>query len=299
YVKYTTAYLHDKQELNEKALLDLEKKYDFEKQKVITEQEHHKAEIAQAEAEKISFQLKALFIFLLTFLVLIFFILRLLLKNKKARKSLQKSNDRLEESLQQKDLLFKELHHRVKNNLTLLQSLLYLRASTSNNLQVKTALKECEHRIHSMAAVHQKLYNLENVSSVNLKEYCNQLISDLRTTVTMDQRKVNINLSMKDISLNISKATQIGLIFNELFINSFKHATPKGETLEIGIDIHHEKQTLILNYHDNGQGFSQDITKKAEGFGFKLIRILSQQLKASYSYNNTNHRSLFTFTIKE
>jgi len=205
----------------------------------------------------------------------------------------------IERTLIEKNSLLMEVHHRVKNNLTLLKSLLFLRAKASNNTEVKTVLDECQTRIHSMALVHQNLYEVDDASKVCLNIFIDELFSDLQDSILPKDTVLEGDVTGTTVHIDMTKAIFIGLVINELATNSVKYAKPENNRLCLGVNLDIESNKLTIEYSDNGQGVPSEISVDEKGgFGFKLIKIMMNQLDSEMRYSKSENISIFKFTIQ-
>jgi two-component sensor histidine kinase len=249
------------------------------------------------------FYLKWWFIILLVllFAMIIYWIIRSRTKQLAAEKNkLEKLvNDRtaqLKQSLSaqaelliEKDVLMKEIHHRVKNNLQVISGLLELQSKTLNDETAKEALMEGRNRVKSMALIHQDLYQFENISAIELKKFVNDLCMQVES-VFQKKNNVVINIEVPSMHLDIDTAVPLGLVMNELLSNSFKYAfndvVPGKIDLEI-IALTNGKYKL--NYSDNGPGLPANFElSNATTLGIQLINDLSRQIGGTVKYENKN-----------
>lgn len=208
---------------------------------------------------------------------------------------IKRVNSQLLKSVKQKEIFLQEVHHRVKNNLTTLDSLLYLQAKSCEDLEVKYVLNECQSRVHSMALVHQNLYDVEDASKVDLKTFVNQLVVESASIFNFPLDKFTLELETKNISFDMGFAIFIGLILNELITNSFKYAFNIDDENKISIIFNENSEEYSFTYHDYGQGLDKDFNiENSKGFGFKLIRIMLNQINGKIVFD---HKSK-TFLIK-
>lgn len=205
----------------------------------------------------------------------LFFLLLLLLfitfqNNRKKNKLLEKQN-------LEKEFLLKEIHHRVKNNLGVVSSLLALQANQINNPKVIDALQESQNRVFSMSMIHQKLYLGKHLTTVEMKDYFMHLGSHILDSFGME-KQVTIAYNMKQIEVIVDVAIPLGLIVNELITNSLKYAFPDNRKGVITIDLKQlNENTLSLCVADNGIGKSEK-SKKGTSFGTVLIDLLTKQM---------------------
>lgn len=217
-----------------------------------------------------------------------------LIKIRKSNKLLFDANKNLENLVNQKKILLKEVHHRVKNNLTTLKSLLFLQAKATSSEEAKLVLKECQLRIQSMALIHQSLYeDLEN-DDIDFNKFLQQLLESLESSFKIDDKKINVNIEKNNVILDVSIAVFLGLILNELVTNSYKYAFINQNEGEINIKLSNNNNQFVLIYSDNGCGLANGFDENNGGFGFKIIRILVQQIKGNLVYEYQNNLSTFT-----
>jgi two-component sensor histidine kinase len=221
------------------------------------------------------------------------------LKIKTNNTLLKKSNESLELLAHQKRILLKEIHHRVKNNLTTLKSLLFLQARSSTNSETKAALEECQIRIESMALIHQNLYDENESDILNFNRFIEQLFESISQSYATNNKAIEIELIKNDYIINVSLAIPLGIILNELVTNSFKYAFLDQDMGKINLTLTQKNDTLIISYYDNGIGLRDNFNSEFDGFGFKLIKILAEQINAIIEYQYTDNKSLFTIYIHE
>lgn len=214
-----------------------------------------------------------------------------LLKN--ASKILEnKVDDRtfeLNESLAKNKLLFREVHHRVKNNLQMISSLLSLQSDRIEDESTITALAESRNRIHSMALIHQKLYSQEETQQkIDLREYVTSLFSFIDGSYNSKGNKVGLDINISVINLDMDLAINLGLILNEFITNSYKHAFHEKNEGTISIDLRLVKESLVLMYSDNGSGFDKDRFAE-DSFGMRIVNLLVAQLKGELVFSGTDN----------
>lgn len=198
----------------------------------------------------------------------------------------------LSEALRDKDLLIKEIHHRVKNNLQLVSSLLSMQSRTIVDPSVAGAIEDGKSRVRSMALIHQDLYQNDNLKGVNVKSYLDDLCSELFNTYNVNQQPVELSLDIEDIILDIDTVIPLGLIINELITNSLKYAFPKGEPGKVSITLKRSSDGLVLHVKDNGVGYDLDRANTSNSFGTKLIKALSKQLDGHLDVDSSNGTSI-------
>ena len=207
-----------------------------------------------------------------------------------------KKNKLLENQNREKEFLLKEIHHRVKNNLEIVSSLLALQSAQIDSEKVKDAMLKSQHRVHSMSMIHQKLYQEKSLSSIKMKGYFEDLAKYVIDVFDAEQR-VEVDCSMDELELDVDTAIPIGLIVNELFTNSMKYAFPDNKKGNISISLKKEGDYLYLNVSDNGIGKNNDNEQQGTGFGTQLIELLTKQLDGKMKLQVANG-SVFTFEFQ-
>jgi two-component sensor histidine kinase len=205
-------------------------------------------------------------------------------KNKKATKIIRAKNA-------ENELLLKEIHHRVKNNLEMVKSLIALQSAQMEDSASKDAMIASQNRVQSMGIIHQKLYQGENLGSIEMKDYFLNLSEGILDTFNAED-KVKIECAMDNLDLDVDTAVPIGLIVNELLTNALKYAFPEDKAGAISISL--EKTThnhLKLKVSDNGIGKVKGLAPKGTGFGTQLVSLLTQQLNGKM----TEHSKSGTF----
>jgi len=193
-------------------------------------------------------------------------------------------------SLREKDVLLKEIHHRVKNNLQVMSSLIHLQARYSTDEQILQTLKEVQNRIQSMALIHEKLHQSEDMARIDFSEYIQSLVANLCQTYAVQSAAITMKTNVDDIFLNIDTAIPCGLIINELVSNTLKYAFTEGVKGEIRIGFHSDTDNqLTLTVSDNGVGFPQDLDfRKTKSLGLRLVNILTKQLDGTIKLDRSD-----------
>jgi PAS domain S-box-containing protein len=211
------------------------------------------------------------------------------------RKTIEKQ---LQKSLKEKEILLKEIHHRVKNNLMIISSLLNLQSRYIKDEKSKNIFKESQNRARSMALIHERLYQSTDLKRIDFGDYIQTLANDLYRTYVMDSSLIKLNIDVKDVMLDIDQSIPLGLIVNELVTNSLKHAFPPGESGEIDIKFYSQDDKYILEVKDNGMGFPEDVDyKNTDSLGLRLVTSLTEQLDGEIEFNNgsgTSFKIIFT-----
>ena len=190
-----------------------------------------------------------------------------------------RQKQQLAKALSDKDILLREIHHRVKNNLQLVSSLLTLQGRSMDNESAQKAINEGKSRIRSMALIHQDLYQKENLTSVNTQQYFKNLCQELYETYSISKNKVALEMDIEDISIDVDTLVPLGLITNEIISNSLKYAFPNNKKGILKVVLKGKNGGLYLKVSDNGIGYDPgEISPNS--FGTRLIHSLTQQLEA-------------------
>lgn len=201
----------------------------------------------------------------------------------------KKKNVLIQKQANELEVLMQEIHHRVKNNLQVVSSLLDLQSHSISNVQAHEAVKEGKNRVQSMALIHQNLYSEGNIKSIKLKEYVTNLVQTLSDSYNINSNKVKINLDIADLNLDVDTMIPLGLLLNELISNSFKYAFKQIKNGELSILLLEKTNQLHLKVQDNGHGFPADLNlNSGKSFGMKMIRAFAQKLKAKLEIYNSN-----------
>jgi PAS domain S-box-containing protein len=196
----------------------------------------------------------------------------------------------IEAALKEKDVLLGEIHHRVKNNLQVIHSLLDLQSSKIRDEVALQLLRESQNRLKSMAMIHQTLYESKDFARVDFRSFLEALVPTLVSSYSVDPHRINLVISGAEISLPINAAIPCGLIVNELISNALKHAFPKGGNGEIKVDLASEPgDTIVLTVADDGVGIPDDIDLgNATTLGLQLVELLADQLAAELTMRRSN-----------
>jgi two-component system, sensor histidine kinase PdtaS len=260
-------------EKSAKALVELEAKYESEKKA---------QEITELKLEnQQSVNQRNIYLFVTLIVIVGAIFLGVLIRSK------TKSNKLISKSLKDKELLLKEIHHRVKNNLQIISSLLSLQSRYIEDKGAKDAVNEGQNRVKSMALIHQKLYQNENLAGVDALDYIENLTSTLRSSYGIEAERVSVTYDIENLNIDVDTIIPIGLILNELISNSFKHAFPNDKEGNISIWLKRANNQLELKVCDNGVGSKKDISK-SDSFGIRMIRSLAMKLEATVDFNFDN-----------
>ncbi|MFT5736969.1 MAG: two-component sensor histidine kinase [Maribacter sp.] len=223
------------------------------------------------------------------------------LKSIKNQRLIAEQKHIIENALVEKDSLLKEIHHRVKNNLQMVSSLLSLQTKNTQSKAVIEALEEGKSRVKAMALIHQKLYQNDDLSVIEMQSYIESLINSVQSVYKKGGHNINITIDAEGVELDIDRAIPFGLILNELVSNSFKYAFPNDED-DGKIYIHIRQlsgQEGFFEYTDNGVGLPEDTKERANSsMGIRLMNRLANQLQTNLNTDRTADGVRFWFNFK-
>lgn len=195
----------------------------------------------------------------------------------------KRSEEQMRKSLLEKEALLKEVHHRVKNNMQIINSLLSLQSSYIEDTMTRAVLNDCQNRIKSMALIHERLYKSSDFANVDFTEYLNTLVANISSSYNIDPRRISIVVQAEKLRLPIDSAIPCGLIVNELITNAVKHAFPDGRSGVIKVRLYGtENGRSIVEVSDNGVGIKDDLDlEMATTLGLQLVKVLVGQINGS------------------
>jgi len=211
---------------------------------------------------------------------------------------LLKKEDELKHSLKEKEVLLAEIHHRVKNNLAVVAGMMQLQSFDEENPAVQERLSTSVARIKAIAKIHEKLYQHESFSSIDLSENIKDLTYEIVEQLNSG-KKINIDLSLSQVQLNINQAVPCSLIVNEVIVNALKHAFIKEKTGDIIIHLSEYHNQVQIKITDNGLGLPDDFTNKTHSSGMMIINVLTEQLYGKYSYKRINTGTEFSLIFEK
>ncbi len=201
-------------------------------------------------------------------------------------------------SLKEKDVLMKEIYHRVKNNMQIIASLLSLQIEHVGDEKSKAILRDSQSRVKTMAMIHEKLYMSRDLSHINFKGYVDNLMSNIVYTYDVNKNKIQIDLDVDNVNLNMETAIPIGLIINEIVVNSIKYAFPDG-TGKITVKLKCENGNFILTVGDNGLGLPAGLDMESlNSLGLVLVNNLVEQIDGKLTLY-TKEGTTFKIAFKE
>lgn len=212
----------------------------------------------------------------------------------------KKAEDKVKKALKEKEMLIKEIHHRVKNNLMVISSLLNLQSQYIKDKEALGIFKESQSRANSMALIHEKLYRSTDLKRINFGEYIRTLTTDLYHNYFINPGLIKLNMDVEDIMLDVNTSVPLGLIVNELVSNCMKHAFPDGKSGEIDVEFHQNvdgEYTLMVR--DDGVGFPDDLDfRNTDSLGLQLVNSLTEQIEAELSLDRSRGTA-FKIKFKE
>jgi two-component sensor histidine kinase len=206
---------------------------------------------------------------------------------------------KLQASYDEKVMLLKEIHHRVKNNLQIIASLLNLQSRYIKDEATLAAIRESQNRVKAMALVHEKLYRSEDIANISLQDYIKFLGTGLFQFYDARSRGIQFHLDIHDVNVDINSAIPLGLIINELISNSLKYAFPDGRTGEIAISVTKVDHTLTIIFRDTGIGIPADMDwQNTLSLGLRLVNTLVDQMNGTIELDRSTG-TRFTMVMHE
>lgn len=207
----------------------------------------------------------------------------------KADKLLREKNKTISNALETNKTLLKEIHHRVKNNLQVVSSLLSLQARYNDQKEGNEAIKTAQSRVQAMSLLHLKLYNKEGFQSLSVKNYFEELIEDLVLTYSSTDKKIKSTTDIADITLDIESIIPLGLIVNELITNSLKHAFRDTDQPRLDFELSVLNGDILMSVQDNGPGFPfREIPESSNSLGMEIIKSFTEKLDGKISIDNSS-----------
>lgn len=206
----------------------------------------------------------------------------------------KRAEEQIKQSLREKEVLLAEIHHRVKNNLAVITGLLELQAYNTSSVGARNVLQESQMRINSIALIHEKLYQNEDLSSISFDVYLKELTEVIVSSMETGDKKIELHIDAPPIHLTINQAIPCGLILNELITNAYKHAFPDTGEGNIYVELRQAEESLLLLVRDDGVGLPDDFDlEEPKSLGMTLISTLSRQLNGTHTFNRGSEGTEF------
>jgi two-component system, sensor histidine kinase PdtaS len=266
-------------ETKNKQLTELQEQFESDKKDKAIDELEQEREIQNLRTQKQQAQIYLSIVGLVFLLGISGVFLRQAVLRKKHNQQLESKNLEIAKQNAERELLLKEIHHRVKNNLQIISSLLSMQTRSMKDEKMKDAMKESQSRVKTMALIHEKLYQYENLSKINMQEYMQQL-SEFLTHTYRSEKDIKITIDASNINLDMDIAIPLGLITNELLSNSLKHAFEDRENGEITISFFQkESGAYKLLIKDTGVGLDKNLDiENTKSLGLKLVKTLTRQI---------------------
>jgi two-component sensor histidine kinase len=214
----------------------------------------------------------------------------------------KRADEELRNSLRQKETLLKEVHHRVKNNLQVVTSLLNLQADRLTDPGAVVALREMRNRVHTIAAIHELLYRSGDLSRIDFSEYVRRLAHDLMVFHDVDPDQIDLTISAEEAYLDLSQAVPAGLLINELLTNTFKHAFSDGSSGRVRVTVACDDGIGRIEVADTGKGLPVEGGQvSGQTMGLQLVSLLAEQLQGEITVDSaegTRFEVIFPCTPK-
>lgn len=269
---------------------ELQEKYDSGKKDVLLAEN-------KAQLERRSIIIMAIGAGALMLLLAALFAFRAYRLKRRGEAELAKKNAIIESQLKEKELLVREIHHRVKNNLQTVSSLLSIQGRGITDEKAKEAVNDSRLRVKSMALIHQDLYREGDITGVRMKEYVEKLVTSLVTSYALGER-VRTVVEVEDIALDVDTAVPIGLILNELVTNALKYAWPDERTGVLAVKLEREAESLFMHVADDGVGSDTLADESSTGFGLNMVKTFASKLKAEWEIEQDDEGTAVGLSIR-
>lgn len=211
---------------------------------------------------------------------------------------LQQKNDVIHQSLLDKEVLIKEIHHRVKNNLQIISSIIHLQNMRITDNEVRVIFDEMQRRILAISSIHQKLYQSDSVSSINMRDYLTEVVDAIHIAFNSNELNVKYEIGIQQIEMDIDAAVSLGLMVNELATNSYKYAFMPGQNNQFVVKLERtNEEGYRLTVSDNGKGLPESLDlAKANSLGLRMVSLLCRQLKGEikmYTHQGAKFEIIF------
>jgi len=270
--KYVEVFEEIKEKQRDQVVLEMEAKYENEKKEA-------QLQVLQLETEKKAQQNRLYLALALAGLLIAGLVGFFLYKNREKNKLLTTQKKQLQENVDEINLLLREIHHRVKNNLQVITSLLNIQQRAISDEKAHDALQECKNRIESMGLIHRSFYQNKNLGEVNTREYLQNLVRQIVDSYSTDQRPIELETRIQDIYLDMDTLVPLGLIINEMVSNTLKHAFEENQSGKLSISLEQLAEQYTLEISDNGSSLNDlEALEKSESFGMSMIQAFVQKM---------------------
>lgn len=216
------------------------------------------------------------------------------------RKQVKSQTRELSQTLEEKEILMREIHHRIKNNLAKISALLDLQIATADHPAVEESLSNSKSRINSMALIHDKLYQTQKYRIVRLDTYLRDLVTTIYDTYANEEEDVELDFDLEPVEFSVDKAVVCGLMVNELIVNAYKYAFEGNTVGKLTVVLKKKADNVILSVSDNGPGLPRGFEAMVgEGLGSVLIKNFAEQLDAEIKVDSSEEGTTFMFIIKK
>lgn len=288
FVAFTRVTEELNKEAHSRTLAELNTKYESEKK----EAENQRLLLVSTQQTRLNWILGTGGLVLLVLLGFLGYYYR---GSQQANRQLAVQNKQIENNLREKEALLREIHHRVKNNLQVISSLLNMQSHYLDDPRMVSAITEGQNRVKAMALIHQKLYQTEQLSEIDFQEYAEQLLAHLSSALSPPGKKISNSVTGTAIKLDIDTAIPLGLILNELITNAYKYAFEGVSEGTLKVELQRDETALYhLRISDSGRGLPADFSEsKLNSLGLKLVRMLIEQLEGSLTISNEPGASFY------
>lgn len=279
--KYIQVFEEIKEKQRDQIVLDLETKYE-------TEKKDAQLKVLQLETEKRAQQVKLYLFTAVAGILLALIVGFFLIKNNEKNKLLTRQKQQLEENVEEIKLLLREIHHRVKNNLQVITSLLNIQQRSITDKTALEAIQESKNRIKSMGLIHQNFYENRNLAEIDTRQYIEKLVGQLLDNYSTGNQPLELQTSVEDLNMDMDTLVPLGLIINEMVSNTLKHAFEEKQNGLLSISLKKESDIFILTISDNGSGLNDLKTlEESQSFGFSMIQAFVKKLNGTLHLADT------------
>ncbi len=223
-----------------------------------------------------------------------------LLEKKRLQELVDYKTKGLQKALTEKEVLIQEIHHRVKNNLAVISGLLELQMGSADDDYIIRTLAESQRRVQSIAMIHEKLYQNEDLAEIDFKKYIKELLDIIVYSIDKDDKNIELEYNIDQIDLGIDQAIPCGLILNEVVSNAFEHAFNGSNSGTIWVDFLKNGDNIIFKIKDNGTGLPEDLeVEELDSLGLVLVNSLVQQLEGNLELQTSEEGTIFNITFEK